>query len=147
MTLLDSYSRLHSTSVVAVKSKKSKMIRDNKQVEVKVTDKSSTSLINVERTKLRAEVEGQVITKPEAIAKAIAKEHTKCQPKQTTKEKNKILDQYESTFGVGTVANAQGKSIQQVYNNLRHSIPSRREIAKQSRMKPSLKKQYRVIAI
>ena len=144
MTLLDSYSRLHSTSVVAVKSKKSKMIRDNKQVEVKVTDKSSTSLINVERTKSRAEVEGQVITKPEAIAKAIAKEHTKCQPKQTTKEKNKILDQYESTFGVGTVANAQGKSIQQLYHHLRHSIPSRREIAKQSKMKPSLKKQYRV---
>jgi len=86
----------------------------------------------------------RIFNKPQSVAKAIAQEHIKYQPKQTTKEKNRILEQYQATFGAGTVANAQGKSILHQLHHHLHSIPTRREIAKQSRMKPSLKKQYRI---
>ena len=90
-------------------------------------------------------VTARPIPKPESRAKAIAQEHTKSQPKQTTKTKNSILAQYETTYGKGTVANSQGKNLPLLHlHNHLQLVPSRGEIAKQATMKPSLKRQYRV---
>ena len=131
MTLQDCYGGLHDSVVVPVNPKK-------KKKSVKLAEQ----LPIIKQTN-DVSVTARPILKPESRAKAIAQEHTKSQPKQTTKTKNSILSQYEATFGKSTVANSQGKNILLLHNHLQ-LVPSRREIAKQATMKPSLKRQYRV---
>lgn len=134
MTLQDCYAELHETTVVPVNPKKKKSVK----FEEKLTQNNCIQSNDVSVT-------ARPIPKPESRAKAIAQEHTKSQPKQTTKTKNSILAQYETTYGKGTVANSQGKNLPLLHlHNQLQLVPSRGEIAKQTTMKPSLKRQYRV---
>ena len=72
----------------------------------------------------------------------IAKQQAARQPRQSTKKKNTILDNYMLLYGPESTYKAKGKPH---HPSIITSIPSRRDLVRQSTMKPSLDKSYRVM--